>query len=237
MTYASAGLGQLPAPRVGAAAQRDPVLASASLVASKILLQATQKPLAIRQRFVANKLDAMRLGLSREVAASYRRLVASGKTHDQALFDAMRMAIADMNLSESLQSVREKVSRGITGAEAFNGLGQMSPNDRAAGCAVASTAGTVGGVVSVVPGYGTLIGAVVGIGSAIAGQAMDCGAETRQAQQQAAQAQANLMAAQQAAAQQAAARQAAASGSRTRMILIGGGALVAVVGIGYLLLG
>jgi hypothetical protein len=141
MSYASAGLGQLPAPRVGAAAQSDPVLANASLVASKILLQATQKPLVLRQRFVANKLDAMRQGLSREVAVSYRRIVASGKTHDQALFDAMRMAIADMNLSESLQSVREKVSRGITGAEAFNGLGQMSPNDRAAGCAVASTAG------------------------------------------------------------------------------------------------
>lgn len=236
MSYASAGLGQLSAPRVGVAAQGDPVLAKASLVASKILLQATQKPEALRQRFVANKLNAMRQGLAREVAVSYRRVVASGKTRDQALFDAMRMAIADMDLSESLQSIREKVSRGITGAEAFNGLGQMSSNDRAAGCAVASTAGTVGGVVSIVPGYGTLIGAVVGIGSAIAGQAMDCGAETRQAQQAAAQAQANLVAAQQAAAAQAAARQAAAGSNTTRMILIGGGALVAVAGIGYLLL-
>jgi len=235
MSYTSAGLGQISAVRVGATAQRDPILANASLVASKILLQSVQKPVALRQQFMENKLNAMRRGLAREVAASYKRIVASGKTHDQALFDAMRMAIADMNLGESIQVIRLKASRNV-GAEAFNGLGQMSTNDRAAGCAVASTAGTVGGVVSVVPGYGTLIGAVVGIGSAIAGQAMDCGAETRQAQQQAAQAQANLLAAQQAAAQQAAARQAAASGSRNRMILIGGGALVAALGIGYLLL-
>lgn len=232
MSYASTGLGQIAPVRVGTAAQTDPVLAKASLVASKILLQSTQKPESVRQAFVTNKLNAMRQGLAREVARSYRRMVASGKAHDQALFDAMRMAIAEMNLSEGIQSLRASAAHRI-GAEAFSGLGQMSTNDRATGCAIASTAGTVGGVASVIPVYGTIVGAVVGIGSAIAGQAMDCGRETREASAAAAQAQANLAAAQAA----AAAAQAQAQGrARTRMFLIGGGAIIATLGIGYLLL-
>jgi hypothetical protein len=208
------------------------VLAKASLIASKILLQSVQKPESFRQAFVTNKLNAMQPGLARIVVASYRRMVAAGKSQDQALFDAMRLAIAEMTLSEGIQSLRAKAARNI-GAEAFSGLGQLSPSDRATGCAIASTAGTVGGVASVVPGYGTLIGAVVGIGSAIAGSAMDCGRETREAQQQAAQAQANLQAAQAAAAAAQAQTQARA---RTRMFLIGGGAIIATLGIGYLLL-
>jgi hypothetical protein len=105
----------------------------------------------------------------------------------------------------------------------------MSTDDRAAGCTVASTAGTVGGVVSIIPVYGTIIGAIVGIGAGIAGSAMDCSRETREATTAAAQAQANLaMARQTSAAQQ--------GGSQTRLFLIGGGAIVAALGIGYLLL-
>lgn len=232
MSYASAGLGQTPAVRVGAAARGDAVLANASLVASKILLQATQKPLPIRSRFVANKLDAMRPGLAREVAAERRRLVARGKNADQAIFDAMRLAIANINMDEGIQSLRVKAAR-TYGAEAFSGLGQMSTNDRATGCAIASTAGTVGGIANVVPVYGQIVGAIVGIGSGVASMAMDCSRETREAAATAAQAQANLLAAQQAAAAQAAAAQ---SSSRTRLYLIGGGAIIAVLGVGYLLL-
>jgi hypothetical protein len=232
MSYASTAVDEAAPVRVGSAARVDPVLAKASLVASKILLQATKKPIYLRQAFVANKLNAMRRGLDREVMASYRRMVAAGKSQDQAIFDAMRMAIADMNLSEGIESLRLSAAKNV-GAEAFSGLGQLAPNDRAIGCAIAGTAGTAGGVASVVPGYGTLIGAVFGIGSAIAGQAMDCGRETREAQQQAAQAQANLQAAQAAA---AAAQAAAQSRARTRMYLIGGGAIIATLGIGYLLL-
>lgn len=233
MGYASAGLGQAPAVRVGAAARGDVVLAQASLAASKILLQATKKPLGIRREFVRNKLDAMRPGLASKVVASQRRLVAQGKSRDQAIFDAMRLAIANMNMDEGVQSLKEKAARSIYGAEAFaGGLGQMSASDRTTGCAIASTAGTVGGVASVIPVYGTIVGAIVGIGAGIAGSAMDCTRESREAAAAAAQAQANLLAAQQAAAAQAAAR----SGSQTRLYLIGGGAIVAALGIGYLLL-
>lgn len=232
MSYASAGLGQT-AVRVGAAARGDLVLAKASLVASKILLQATNKPASVRRMFIKNKLDAMRPGLAQKVAVQQRRLVSRGKTTDQAAFDAMRLAIANLNMSESVQTLKEKAARTLYGAEAFAGaLGDMSADDRAAGCAIASTTGTVGGVVSVIPVYGTIVGAIVGIGAGIAGSAMDCTRETREAAAAAAQAQANMLAAQ----QRAAAQAAAGSGSQTRLYLIGGGAIVAALGIGYLLL-
>lgn len=229
MSYASAGLGQTPAVRVGAAARGDVVLANASLAASKIILQATKKPRGIRPAFVRNKLNAMRQGLAREAVAERRRLVARGVNPDQATFDAMRLAIANARLDEGVQSLKEKAARGTWGAEAF---GDIAPNDRATGCAIASTAGTVGGVASVVPVYGTIVGAIVGIGSGIASSALDCTRESREASTAAAQAQANLLAAQQA----AAAREAAAGSARTRVYLIGGGAIVAALGIGYLLL-
>lgn len=233
MSYTSANLGQIPPVRVGAAARGDVVLANASLVASKILLHATQKPFPIRSRFVASRLDAMRHGLAREVVSERRRLVARGKSDDQALFDAMRLAIANVYMSEGIQSLRERASRGYFGAESFSGLGQMSANDRATGCAIASTAGTVGGVANIIPVYGQIVGAIVGISSGVASMAMDCSRETREAAAAAEQAQANLLAAQQAAAAQAAAAQGT---SRTRLYLIGGGAIVAVLGVGYLLL-
>lgn len=208
------------------------MLASASLAASKIMLAATQKPAAVRKSFVTNKLNAVRPGLAREAAATRSRLVAEGKNPDQATFDAMRLAIANANMDEGIQSLKEKAARRF-GAEAFSGgLGQMSPNDRATGCAIASTASTVGGVASVIPVYGQIVGAIVGIGSGIAGGALDCNRESREAAAAAAAAQANLVAAQQAAAARAAAAQ---SSSRTRLLLIGGGAIVAL-GAGYLLL-
>jgi hypothetical protein len=232
MSYASAGLGSATAVRVGAAARGDVLLANASLDASRILLQATRKPAGVRRAYVKNRLNSIRQGLASEAFATRRRLVAQGKNADQATFDAMRLAIANAKIDEGIQSLREKTARGYFGAESFAGLGQMSDGDRTTGCAIASTAGTIGGVASVIPVYGTIVGAIVGIGSGIASGAMDCTRESREATAAATAAQANLLAVQQA----AAARAAAEGSARTRMFLIGGGAIVAALGIGYVLL-
>jgi hypothetical protein len=210
-------------------------------VASEIILEATGKPSDIRGRFVANRLNAIHSGLPSEIRRSRRRLVASGKSPDQALFDAMRMAIADVYLSETLRSLREtSFAQGSGLGEA--GLG-MSAGDRQTGCTVAGTASTVAGVVSLIPIYGTIVGAIVGIGSGIAGQSMNCGAEQAQAQQNAAQAQQNLAAAQQtvqqAAAMRAAAEQQAAADQRAGKMRVAavGAAGVLVLGVGaYFLL-
>jgi hypothetical protein len=236
MSYATAGLGQTPALRVGAAARGDLVLANASLAASRILLQAVKKPPGVRASFISNKLNAMQPGLARAAAASRHRLIAQGKGRDQATFDAMRLVIANVSLSSGIEALRT-AAVGEHGAEAFSGLGQLSPNDRATACTVTAGAQVVGGIASIVPVYGTIIGGLVSIGSSIAGGALDCTREQREAAAAAAAAQANLAATQQALAAQAAAAQAAASGSRRRVYLIGGGALVVALGIGYLLLG
>jgi len=233
MSYATAGLGQTPALRVGAAARGDLVLAKASLAASKILLQATQKPVSVRAEFISNKLNAMQPGLAHAAAVSRRRLVAQGKNPDQAMFDAMRLAIANARMSDGIESLRMTAAREV-GAEAFSGLGQFSPNDRATACTITGGAQVVGGIASVVPVYGTIIGGLVSIGSSIAGGALDCTREQREAAAAAQAAQANLAATQQALAMQ---QTAAASGSRRRVYMIGGGALVVALGIGYLLLG
>jgi hypothetical protein len=232
MGYASAAVDRTPAVRVGAAARGDLVLARASLSASEILLQATKKPFSVRAAFVKNRLDAIRPGLAKQVVASRRRLVAQGKTRDQATFDAMRLAIANVGMGEAVQSLRASLARDY-GAEAFGGgLGQMSTGDRATGCAIASTASTIGGIANIVPIYGQIVGAIVSIGAGVAGGAMDCSRETREASSAAAQAQANLMAAQAAAATRTAE---AERSERNRLLLIGGGAIVAL-GVGYFLL-
>jgi len=213
---------------VGTAARHDAVLAHASLVASKIILAATRKPASIRRQFVANKLNAMRSGLDAEVSASRRKLIARGKNPDQATFDAMRLAIANVDMERGIQSLMTQaaVDQGV------DALGTISPNDRAVGCTVASTASTVGGVASIVPVYGTIVGLVAGIGSGIASQALDCNRESREAQQQTAQAQANLQAAQQQAAMMQAAQSTQQQAARRRQLvtmgLLGAGAVVAV---------
>jgi hypothetical protein len=219
--------------RVGAAARKDAVLSQASLTASDIILGASRKPLAVRQRYVENRLNGLKQGLAGEAARERRRLVARGVNRDQATFDAMRLTIANATMDEGIEQLAEKAARGRVGAESFAGLGELSPNDRAIGCTIAGGGAVAGGVANIVPVYGQIVGAVLGIGSAIAGGAMDCGREQREAQAQAAQAQANLQAAQQQAMfmqQQAAEAQ---RQRRLKMYLIGGGAVVVLLGVGY----
>ena len=240
MSYAlTNGLGQVDPTRVsvGAAARHDIVLANASLVASKILLQAAKKPADVRSVFISNKLNAMQSGLARAVLKTQRRLVSQGKSFDQAMFDAMRLAIANLRMSDGIESL-VAASVAEHGAEAFagTGLGAFSPGDRQTACSITSGAQVVGGVASIIPVYGTIVGGVVGIGAAIAGGSLDCTREQREAAAAAAAAQANLAAAQQAAAMNAETIQATARRNRMRTYMIGGGSLVVVLGIGYFLL-
>lgn len=217
---------------VGSAAQHDPVLANASLRASQLLLKAARKPVDVRRRFISNSLDAIAPGMAHHVNRMYQEIVSSGKGNDQSLFDAIRLAIANFKRGEGIESLRMDAAR-IHGAEA---LGAFSANDRATACSIASGASTVGGVASVIPVYGQIVGGVLSIGSAIAGGELDCGRESREAAAAAAQAQANLQMAQAAATAQASANQANARSAQIRLYLMGGSAVVATLGVGYFLL-
>lgn len=230
MSYAQQNQGDV---RVGSAARQDVVLAHASLSASKIILDATKKPASIRARFVANKLDSIQPGLARKVAATHRSLVARGKGRDQAAFDAMRLGIANANMDRGLLALNARVDAIRNGsAEA---LGDWAPNDRATACTVASTASTVGGVASIIPVYGTIVGLVTSVGSGIASQALDCGRESRDAAAAAAQAQANLQAAQAQAQQQQLAQQQAGHQQLVQTALIGGG-IVGALALAYFII-
>jgi hypothetical protein len=229
-------LGGLTPVGVGSRAASDPLLAKASLDASTIMMEMSKVDPARRfgvmerlvERYGANPAD---------VVVEMKRGFADNVNPDQAAFDAMRIAIANARLDRGLESLSLSVaSRSGWDSLVDTGLGNLSSNDRATGCMIAGGAQTVGGIASLVPGYGTLIGGIIGIGSGIAGGQLDCGKESRDAAAAAAQAQAQLLAAQQTAAATAASAAAASRSNRIKTIAGGGAILLAVLGAAWLIL-
>lgn len=221
---------------VGPAARFDPILAKASLDASSIML-------AMAETAPEGRLSVLRAGLERlgvsdsDVVIEARRALRAGEGLDQAVFDAMRLAIANARLDRGIDRVKTAIaSRSGWDSLVDAGLGQLTANDRATGCMIASGSQTVGGAVSLIPGYGTLIGGIIGIGGSIAGGQLDCGRDAREAAAQAQQAQTQLAQAQ----AQAQAQQATAAGvsrrNRIRTLAGGGAILLAVLGAAWLIL-
>ena len=238
MSYAGQrSLGDLTSVDVGKRASSDPVLAKASLDASSIMLAMAKVPQSKRLPLMERAIE--RLGAKpADVVAEMKKGLAEGGNPDQVAFDAMRLAIANVRLDRGLENLSLAIaSKSGWDSLVDTGLGDgLSANDRATGCMVAGGAQTVGSIVSLIPGYGTLIGGIVGIGSGIAGGQLDCGKEARDAASAAAQAQAQLVAAQQAAAANAAAAAAASRGNRIKTIAGGGAILLAVLGAAWLVL-
>jgi len=237
MSYAvSRGLGDLTSVGVGRRAFTDPVLAKASLDASSIML-AMAKAMPV-QRLPLMEASLERLGVQPStVVAEMKKGFVPGANPDQVTFDAMRMAIANGRVDVGLDRLRQNVlSRSGWDALIDTGLGDLSANDRATGCMITGGANIVGGVASVVPGYGTLVGGVISIGSSIAGQQLDCGKEARDAAAAAARAQAQLQQAQQAQQDQQAAGMAASRQRRLKTVAVGGAILLTVLGAAWLVL-
>lgn len=215
---------------VGARAFSDPVLARASLDASAILLAMAKAPAASRLAVMQSGLERLAVRPS-DVVEEMKVGLRSGVNPDQVAFDSMRLAIANTRLGRGIDSLRHQVASEYGWDSA---LGTLSANDRATGCLVAGGAATAGGVASIIPVYGTIVGLVTGVGSGVASAALDCGKEARDAASAAQQAQAQVEAAQQlAAAQQA---EAAAASRRTRIRTLAGGAaaLLALAGVAWL---
>lgn len=149
------------------------------------------------------------------------------------MFDAIRSTLAERVYKRVVPLVRNEVGTKY-GWDALldTPLGDLAPNDRVAGCTIAGGASTVGGIVNIVPVWGPIIGGVVGIGSQIAGGAMDCSREQREAQaqiaaSQAAQAQVQL---------QTAARAAADAQAARRRLIVYGGGILGVTALAWLIL-
>ena len=223
--------------RVGARAFADPVLAEASLEASKVIERLASVPPVRRRLLLLEEAEKRGLGLGRQVDAELRRQLAKGVEPDRAVFDALRVSFANRRMNEALdRAAIYAASRVGWSAVEDSALGQLSPNDRVAACTATGATATVGGVTSVIPVYGQIIGGVLSIGSGIASQALDCGREEREAQArqaalQAAEAQARIQRAQ----ALAQADEIAARNRRRRQIVVGG-AILGTVAVAAVLL-
>jgi hypothetical protein len=231
MSYAaqSTGKGGI---RVGANAARDPILASASYEAALILKSAIKRPRSLRDEYVKNMLTNHH---GTAAAQSYERRLRSlgskGWNRNQAIYDAIRLSIADAMVAEGVLAVDTALKQEM-GVD--QGLG-ISKKGRAIGCGIVGGTTLVGGIVGSIYG-GQAGGQGAAVGGQLVGGVLDCNKAEREAAQQ--------MAAQQAAAAQAelertqalAADQAARRKETTKRVLLvaGIGGAVAVVGlIGY----
>lgn len=186
------------------------------------MLAVAKAPVADRYAVLQRKLDDLQPGLWPDVAKRYGANLFD-RNRDQAMFDAIRGTLAERVYKRGIPLVQNEVGNKF-GWDALldTPLGDLSPQDRTVGCTIAGGAATAGGAVSIIPVYGTIIGGIVGIGSQIAGSAMDCTREQREAQAAIAAAQAQAAQTQ---LQAAAAAAADAQAARQRLIVYGGGIL------------
>lgn len=215
---------------VGARAFSDPVLARASLDASEIMLAMAKAPKTDRARVMQQMLSRLGVG-QREVVVEMRRGLSARENPDQVTFDALRMAIANTRIDRGVENLQSRIVE-RSGWDALAGLGTLTANDRATGCLIAAGTSTAGGAVSLIPGYGTLIGGLLSIGAGVAGGQLDCGREAREAAAAAEAAQARLAEAQATLAN----TQAEARKRRMRTLAGGGAILLAVLGAAWVIL-
>ena len=217
---------------VGQAARRDPILAEASYEASKILRKSVTKPRSVRDEFVRNALMS-KYGTAAAISyeKALRRLPQKGWQRNQAIYDSIRLAIADALTRSAILAIDTALKQEM-GVD--QGLG-MSAKGRQVGCGVVGGATLVGGIVASIYG-GQAGGTGANVGGQLIGGVMDCSKAEREAaqklaEQQAAAAQAEL------ARTQALAELENARGRETtkRVLMIAGiGGAVALVGlVGY----
>lgn len=215
---------------IGDLAKSDPIMSTASVLASQVMLKMAAVPKAKRLGEMVTVLNAADPSLGQKALLKYRSLESkySPRKKDQAAFDSIRLVIGDAlvgkvlsmapaatsGLGQTLAEARGDVSRGVNDANAlFCSFG-------AGGTAL------VGGFIDSFRSSGStpgLIGGGAAAGASIAG----CGAGSTLLQNQNALEMARL--AQSGAAQQLAA-QAARDANTTRMLMVGGGLLVVLVG-------
>jgi hypothetical protein len=215
---------------VGKIAATDPIMSAASVIASGILLRIARATPSRKRTVFAREMNKVFPGLADTGAAEYDKLVKEGgRTDEQALFDAIRLTVANRLADRAEQDfLMAKASQEGVDALAGVGLG-LSMSEVQQGFCIFGAGGS-----SLVGGYAETFtrgampgGALVGASQA-AGNIAGCNTAQLQAQAATAQAQAQ-------AAAQIAASQAAGTAARTQQILIVGG-IGAVVLIGAVLL-
>ena len=127
--------------QVGPAAAQDPILGAASLLASKILVM--YAGLSPRKRIAAvrKKLNEMHPGLGNKAISKTRELQRKGRGLNQAIFDGVRLAIAN-RFAEHTAAQMAVTSKPLSGLGA---LGRAKTENIQAGFCAAIGIGTAGG--------------------------------------------------------------------------------------------
>lgn len=203
MSYA---LGQVPGGKItaGSLAKADPFMSKASLMASNVMKAMVSIPRPQRTEWLRRKLNGLWPYMGDQVIANITKISDTGKSRDQAIFDAIRLALAN-----------RLVTWAGNRAESLSGLGDFASDARTFACTSASMGATVGGFVGAFrAGADTSI-----IGGATAGAGIaNCNLETLRLQAEIAAAQANAAAA-------------AAAGGQSRTMLYVGLGIAGIVGL------
>lgn len=224
--------------KVGSRASTDPILSAASLIAADIMVQVSLVPKAKRLDKVKRILDRVDPGMGERAVREYQRLwVRKGDGEkDQTLFDVVRSEIANLLVRKTFEAAKAQgLGQTIADAQGRTSRGVNDANSLFCSFG-AGTMAMVGGVWDQVgTGKGGQAGSITS-GAQAGGSIAGCNAGQLVLQNQNAQAMAQI--AQQGTAQQLALQmqaEAAREARLQRMMLIGGGGLLAVVAIGLLL--
>lgn len=217
--------------QTGVMANGSPILSLASLAASDIMVRMASVPRQERVAKMVSILNGGKAGLGWAAKADYARraLLLGPRKKDQAMFDAIRAALADELVGRTLANASLS-GLGQTVQEVMGGTSKGVNDANALFCSFgAGTGSMVGGFLDQFGvGGSTAAGAAVR-GSQAGGQIAGCNAGQLVLQGQLAQQQARL--AQQGSVQTLAQQQAA--DARFTRLVIGGVAVVGLLGLGF----
>jgi hypothetical protein len=220
---------------VGETAQTSPILSSASVMASDIMLRMAAAPRSQRLAKMVEILNAGQPGLGTATKVNFlqRVSVMGPRKKDQAMFDAIRAALADALAKKVLSRGGATSGLGQTIAEAQGRTSQDINDANALFCSYGVGIGAMVGGFAAQFGVGSGASASAGVGGATAaGNMAGCGAGALVIQGQNAQALAQL--AQQGTVQTLAMQQ-AQDARFVRYALVGGG-LIGLMGIGLMVM-
>lgn len=219
--------------RVGPKAGHDVILAQASYDASKMLLESTKRPAAMRSVCLRDALRRYGPGSWERFESERRRLVQRGSNANQAVYDALRLVAANYYAAKGVEAIKSVLAQEY-GSDV--GLG-LSNDERSVACGITGGLTLIGGLIGSIYG-GQAGGGAAGAAGSTAAAAFDCSKEQRESQERVAAAQAQSAQAMADSALRQAQAQERAAQERTKQVqtlaLVGGG-LVLLFGVGYVI--
>lgn len=174
--------------QVGQLARTDPIMSASSLMASRLLVQMVRRPEPRRLDWLRAELNKAQPGLGTRVVSKIRELMRRGRAPNQAVFDGMRLTLANF-FADKFAQMQRRMGRG-----GVSGLGESVGDIRATSCLIMGTIGAGGATATALmsnPSGSTAVGeAAAGVMGA-----NSCNAESIRAQADLTRAQAELAAA------------------------------------------